>query len=428
MTPLKPEFDFGKLPKSVWFERDPDTGIAEVRLIDQTRLPMQGDILSCRTLEEVELAIRTLAVRGAPALGIAGVLALAVWTLNESAHTENAEKLENTEKPEFLAALDAACKRIVSTRPTAINLRKDTEELVRFAHLFAPCANSIADLKEAVVAHALAISAFEKNSCLAIGEAGAALLPTEAPTEAPAKARLLTICNTGALATSSIGTALGVAYTAYAQGKLGHVWVCETRPVNQGSRLTVWELATSGLPYTLIADSMAASVMAKGWVDAVFVGADRVCANGDSANKIGTLNLAVLAKHYGIPFYVCAPTTSIDAATRDSSGVPIEQRDPRELAGFTATGIILPQGAKQTAALDMLTDMPTDEGSCELNLRNGQQLSIKRKGGAYAFDAWFASTPPGVQIYNPSFDVTPAELITGIITENGLALPPYDFS
>jgi len=406
--------------RSIWFEQDTEDGMAEVRLVDQTRLPMQGDVLCCRTLEAVEIAIQNLAVRGAPALGIAAGLALAVWTLNESTHTEVGE---------YLVALAEAAERIASARPTAVNLRREAEGLVCFASTFAsetanapapapaPAPNiTLAELKAAVIEHAVSLSARDAACCEAIGAAGAALLKNGV--------RVLTICNTGLLATASIGTALGIAYTAHAQGKLDHVWVTETRPVNQGSRLTAWELASQGLPYTLITDSMAASVMAKGWVDVVLVGADRICANGDAVNKIGTLSLAVLARHYGIPLYICAPTSSIDPATACGADVAIEQRDPRELAGFTATGVILPQDAAQTQAFDLLTA----QGSCELTLRSGQQLALQRKGGAYSFDAWFASTPPGVQIYNPCFDVTPAELITGIITETGLITPPYGFA
>ena len=391
--------------KSIWFEFDTADGTAEVRLIDQTRLPMQGDVLCCQTLEAVEIAIQSLAVRGAPALGIAAGLALAVWTLNESTHTEVGE---------YLDALTEAAERIASARPTAVNLQKEAEGLVSFARTFT--ADTLSELKDAVVAYAVSLSARDAACCEAIGAVGAALLKDGA--------RVLTICNTGALATASIGTALGIVYTAHAQGRLDHVWVTETRPVNQGSRLTAWELATQGVPHTLITDSMAASVMAKGWVDVVLVGADRICANGDTVNKIGTLSLAILARHFGIPLYVCAPTSSIDLSTACGTDVAIEQRDPREVAGFTATGIILPQSAAQSQALDLLTA----QGSCDLTLRSGQQLTLTRKGAAYAFDAWFAIAPPGVAVYNPCFDVTPAAFITGIITENGLIPPPYGFS
>ena len=418
------------LPQGIWFERDSGTGIAEVRLIDQTRLPMQGDVLCCRTLEAVEIAIKTLAVRAAPALGVAAALALAVWTVNESSQS-------SVEK--YLAGLAAAAERIGSARPTAVDLRRNAEAVARYAH---GCVHghaydhgegtaagsgtdtdadtergiSLSELKDAVVEYALTFDAQCKASCAAISKLGSDVLEPGS--------RLLTICNTGTLATTGIGTALGVVYTAYAEEKMEHVWVCETRPLNQGSRLTTWEFSTVGIPYTLITDSAAASVMAHGWVDAVLVGADRVCRNGDTANKIGTLSLATLAQHFNIPFYVCAPFSTIDPLTAGGAEVVIEQRDPREVAGFTATGIILPQNANQVAALDLLTQ---DE-VCELSIRNGQQLNIERKGGAYAFDTWCATTVPGVQVYNPAFDVTPATMITAIITERGVFRAPYDFA
>ena len=398
---------FMGLPRSVTFERGSRHGEAQLLLLDQTCLPMRGEVLSCRRLEEVEAAITSLAVRGAPALGCTAAYALALWTCNESTHGTC---------DEYLDALEEAAQRIASARPTAINLRREAEGLVAFARTTLSETTSVEALKEAVVEQAYAVHAREDASCEAIGAEGASLLDEST--------RVLTICNTGMLATASIGTALGVVYTAYAQGKIDHVWVCETRPVNQGSRLTAWELATQGLPHTLIADSMAATVMEHGWVNVVLVGADRICANGDTANKVGTLNLAVLAQHYGIPFYVCAPSSSVDPATRCASEMLIEQRGADELTGFLAKGLILPQSASQVTALDMLTK----EGRSELTLRNGQQLALERKGGGYAFDAWFATAPPGVEVYNPAFDVTPAALITGIITEKGLHTPPYDFS
>jgi methylthioribose-1-phosphate isomerase len=175
----------------------------------------------------------------------------------------------------------------------------------------------------------------------------------------------------------------------------------------------------TGVPNALICDNMAATVMAKGWVDAVLVGADRIAANGDTANKIGTLQLAILARHYGIPFFVCAPTSTIDSALPDGSQIIIEQRDAREVEGFTAAGIILPADDASTRALDALTAT----GERELKLKSGHQMLLARKGGGYSFDAWFRSTPPSVQSYNPAFDVTPAALITAIITDQGIWYP-----
>ena len=215
---------------------------------------------------------------------------------------------------------------------------------------------------------------------------------------------------------SYFGTALGVIFTAFEQGKIEHVWVDETRPVNQGGRLTAWELRVAGIPSALITDNMAASVMKNGWVDAVIVGADRICANGDTANKIGTYGLAVLAKEHGIPFYVAAPSSTVDLTIGDGSQIEIEERDPREVEGFTVSGFFEPDSADASRAFDLLTK----EGPYEVPLTKGHQMVLERKGGAYSFDAWFKVTPPGVQIYNPAFDVTPAEYITAIITERGV--------
>ncbi|MDR3307516.1 MAG: S-methyl-5-thioribose-1-phosphate isomerase, partial [Coriobacteriales bacterium] len=270
-------------------------------------------------------------------------------------------------------------------------------------------------LKAAVVQFAQDMLAEDEECNRAIGAHGAPLLKQGA--------RVLTHCNAGSLATAFYGTALGVVYTAFGQGAVEHVWVTETRPVNQGARLTTWELMAAGVPCALITDSMAATVMAQGWVDAVLVGADRIAVNGDTANKIGTLSLAILAQHYGIPFYVCAPRSTIDPTLPNGSGILIEQRDPRELEGFNASGVILPGDAHTTQALDLLTS----EGERELKLKNGHAMQLTRKGGGYGFDAWLRTTPPQVQAYNPAFDVTPARLITAIITNEGVHYPPFAF-
>jgi methylthioribose-1-phosphate isomerase len=174
-----------------------------------------------------------------------------------------------------------------------------------------------------------------------------------------------------------------------------------------------------GIPCALIADNMAASVMAQGWVDAILVGADRICRNGDTANKIGTLGLAILAHHYAIPFYVCAPESTIDRSLADGAQIPIEQRDSRELTGFTASALIMPNDAVTAQAFDLLTA----SGSRALTFNAGHQAVIDRKGGAYSLDGWFRTTPPQVEVYNPAFDVTPARLITSIITEKGVYKP-----
>jgi S-methyl-5-thioribose-1-phosphate isomerase len=226
----------------------------------------------------------------------------------------------------------------------------------------------------------------------------------------------LTICNTGSLACVYYGTALGVLYSAWEADKLEHVWVTETRPLNQGSRLSMWELACLGIPATLVTDSMAATLMAQGLVSCVIVGADRICANGDVANKVGTLGLAVLAHHYELPFYVVAPHATVDLSAASGAAVSIEQRDGREVAGFAASGLILPQTDEQIRALDLLTQ----SGPCELAIKQGHQMLVDRKGGAYAFDGWFATTVPNAAVYNPAFDITPAELITALVTEKGV--------
>ncbi len=394
--------DLTNLPHSIWWDKDSDDGISGVYLIDQTRLPLQGDVLRCCTLEGVEIAIKSLALRGAPALGVGAAMAIAVFSENES--------LANT-ADEWLQEIDAAATRISAARPTAVNLSWGAEKARDFAHRQISAGVGLSKAKQALVDFAKQMAADDEKTNRAIGVNGAALLMPGS--------NVLTICNAGSLATAYFGTALGVVYEAYGQGKIDHVWALETRPVNQGARLTTWELKCAGIPSALIADSMAASVMAQGWVDAILVGADRICSNGDTANKIGTLALAVLANHYAIPFYVCAPDSSIDRSLIDGSQIPIEQRDPRELTGFTATGVILPDDEATSTAFDTLTA----QGSKALKFKAGHEMLIERKGGGYSFDAWFATTPPNIEVYNPAFDVTPTKLITSIITENGIFNP-----
>jgi methylthioribose-1-phosphate isomerase len=246
-----------------------------------------------------------------------------------------------------------------------------------------------------------------------IGVHGAALL-------APG-ARVLTHCNAGSLATGYFGTALGVIYTAHAEGKIDHVWVDETRPVLQGSRLTAWELRMVGVPFTLIPDNASGSLMRAGKVDAVIVGADRIAANGDVANKIGTYNLAVLCKEHGIPFYVAAPSSTVDLTLPTGDDITIEERDEAEVTGVTASGIIEARSPEESRALDLITA----SGARGLGMTKGHQMNIARKGGAYQFDAWMRIAPPGVHVYNPAFDVTPAAYVTAIITECGVARPDF---
>lgn len=298
-----------------------------LRLLDQTRLPTELTYRECRTLEDVRHAIRELAVRGAPAIGVAA----AYGVLLRGA-----------------MPLDAAIDRLASSRPTAVNLAWALERMRR--------ANG-------ALAEAHAIAREDEAMCAAIGQHGAPLLANVAG--------VLTHCNTGALATAGLGTALAVLFTAHAQGRRFRVYADETRPLLQGARLTAWELLHAGLDVTLICDSVAARVMKEGRVQLVIVGADRIAANGDTANKIGTYGVAVLAKAHGVPFYVAAPSSTFDLTLPNGDGIPIEERDSREVTH--AFG-------KQTA-------------------------------------------PEGVTVYNPAFDVTPAGLITGIITERGVIAP-----
>jgi len=413
-----------RLPRTLWWEVDETDGVPGIYLIDQTRLPLQGDALCCRTVEGACLAIETLAVRGAPALGVMGAMTLALWSVNES---------DATQVSEFLKALEGIALQVCLVRPTAANLAWGTsravsfatqraEELLALAYAEAadPSAEDndaiekmvIAQLTQDLVSLAQQLADDDEAANRKIGAYAAGILE-----ERPHN--ILTHCNAGSLATVYYGTALGGVYAAYAEGKVNHVWIDETRPVNQGARLTAWELMVAGIPSTLIADSMAASVMANGWVDAVFVGADRIAANGDVANKIGTLMLAHLAHDYSVPFYVLAPSSSIDRFTPTGDAIEIEQRDSRELEGVTVSGVIQPDDQTIASAFDMLTN----DGPRMLNLAHESQMIIDRKGGGYRFDAWFRTTPPGVNVYNPAFDVTPASLITAVITEKGVYAP-----
>jgi methylthioribose-1-phosphate isomerase len=297
-----------------------------VGLIDQRRLPEELVMLECRSVDELCAAITSLAIRGAPALGAAGAMGVALAAATG-------------EPPE-----DAA-RRLKATRPTAANLAWGVE-----------LALAAADPAE----EAVRIAADDVARNRRLGAHGAELLPEDA--------RVLTHCNTGSLACVGYGTALGVVRAAHESGRRPSVWVDETRPVLQGSRLTTWELQRLGIPCTLVADVMAGSLMASGDVDAVLVGADRIAANGDVANKIGTYPLAVLARHHGLPFYVAAPLSTFDAACPDGSGIPIERRDPDEVA-----------------------------------VVGGRRLA-----------------PAGVEVENRAFDVTPADLVTAYVTEEGV--------
>jgi len=334
-----------------------------VRLIDQRLLPGKLRFLDCRTVDEVCEAISTLAVRGAPALGAAGGYGVAL-----------ACGLAGGEDPDggagaVVRAARAAGDRLIATRPTAVNLAWGVNRVLAAARAAARSVGGAAGGAEAVGRAALAeaerLAEQDVADNRALGQYGAALVPEGA--------RVLTHCNAGGLACVGYGTALGVIRAAAEAGKGPRVWVDETRPVLQGARLTAWELDRLGIDATLVADVMAGSLMASGDVDVVVVGADRVAANGDVANKIGTYSLAVLAAHHGVPFYVAAPTSTIDLATPDGAAIPVEERSPDE---------------------------------------------VRRVGAA-------ALAPPGVAALNRAFDVTPADLVTAIVTELGVAHPPY---
>ena len=324
-------------------------------LMDQTRLPVEEVERSCATWPEVADCIRTLVVRGAPAIGVAAAFGVAL-----AARRSGARDFEG-----LLADLEEAIKGLGATRPTAVNLFWALERMRRL--ILAGRGRPLEDIRAGLLAEAQAILDEDLAANRAMGAHGAALVP--------AGARILTHCNAGALATAGYGTAVGVIRAAHAQGKVALVWVDETRPVLQGSRLTAWEMVKEGIPHRLISDVAAASVMQRGEVDLVVTGADRIAANGDTANKIGTYGVAVLARHHGIPFYVAAPFSTIDPAIASGAAIVIEERDPAEVRQL-----------------------------------GGRQIA-----------------PSESPVYNPAFDVTPAELIGAIITERGVSRPPYAF-
>jgi methylthioribose-1-phosphate isomerase len=307
------------------------------------------------TYEQVAQVIVTMVVRGAPAIGVSAAYGVALGALRTSAATTQ----------EFAPEFDRICARLAATRPTAVNLFWAIDRMKRlFAELLAT-GTPIATVKERILAEAHAMYEEDIKACKTMGAFGAALLPQEGG--------VLTHCNAGALATCGYGTALGVIRSAIEQGKRIHVFADETRPFLQGARLTAWELMADKIPTTVICDNMAASIMHAGQIQAVVVGADRIAANGDVANKIGTYNVAVLAHEHNIPFYVAAPWSTIDLATATGDDIPIEERP-----------------------------------AIEVTHHGGKQL-----------------TPNGVGIRNPAFDVTPAKYITAIITERGVLRAPY---
>ncbi|MBL8793711.1 MAG: S-methyl-5-thioribose-1-phosphate isomerase [Planctomycetia bacterium] len=323
-----------------------------LRLIDQTLLPNQLEYRDCRTVEEVWEAIRSLRVRGAPAIGIAAAFGVVIGL----------QRLPERGRGAFQQRLREVSGYLRTSRPTAVNLFWALDRMESCVTGRTET-QSPEQLHRRLLQEARAIHDEDLAMCRRIGEIGAALI-------GPGQG-VLTHCNAGALATSDYGTALAVMFVAREQGREFSVFADETRPLLQGARLTAWELQQRGIPCTLICDNMAAQVMKEGKVQLVVVGADRIAANGDTANKIGTYGVALLAQAHGIPFYVAAPSSTFDLSLANGDGIPIEQRDPREVThGF----------GRQTA-------------------------------------------PEGIAVYNPAFDVTPARLIAGIITEKGLIRP-----
>jgi methylthioribose-1-phosphate isomerase len=322
-----------------------------VRLVDQTLLPTALRYVECRDIATMWEAIKSLRVRGAPAIGVAGAMGVVLGVRGSKASSFD----------QFVTDLRAAADYLRSSRPTAVNLFWAIDRIERAAELHRdlPVAGIIERLRD----EAIAIAEDDRRMCRAIGRFGAELISDGDG--------VLTHCNAGGLATADYGTALACMFSAHEQGKRFRVFVDETRPLLQGARLTAWELLRRRIDATLICDNMAASIMKQGRVKLVITGADRIAANGDAANKIGTYGLAVLAKAHGIPFYVAAPSTTFDLSIADGDAIPIEQRDPREIThGF----------GRQTA-------------------------------------------PENIAVYNPAFDVTPASLIRAIVTEKGVITP-----
>ncbi len=324
-----------------------------VSLIDQTRLPNEYTFVEISRSEDMARAIKTMIVRGAPAIGVAAAYGMYL----------GAREIETANRDEFLAHLEKVAELLRSTRPTAVNLFWAISRMIKTAH---ESIGTVEELKQALLQTAKNINTEDLQTCQAIGDHGLTVLPPN-----PAKLTLLTHCNAGALATAGYGTALGVVRSAWREGRLARVFADETRPRLQGAKLTTWECVQEGIPVTLITDNMAAHCMKQGLIHAVVVGADRIAANGDAANKIGTYSLAIVAKAHQIPFFVAAPLSTVDFALSDGSKIPIEERNPEEIYQVGETIL----------------------------------------------------TPTGIEFYNPAFDVTPAELITAIITENGAFAP-----
>ena len=354
---MRPFTDDG-LPRTLWW----DDRTNALRMIDQTLLPGRCEVITCADTDTVAEAIRALRVRGAPAIGVAAAYGLALGAAE--ALPESAALAPD----DALARLASIASRLRATRPTAVNLAWALDRLLATARVYLDGGGALSGLRERLLEEAHAIAAEDAAACRAMGELGATLI-SDGDT-------VLTHCNAGALATAGIGTALAPIFVAHGSGKHVHVFVDETRPVLQGARLTAWELDRAGVPLTLITDNMAAHFMRRAGIRAVFVGADRIAANGDVANKIGTYGVALLAHAHGIPLYVVAPRSTIDLTIPTGDSIPIEERAPDEVTSVRGARI----------------------------------------------------APEGVHVANPAFDVTPASYVTAIITEAGIAHPPFDES
>ena len=324
-----------------------------VLLIDQTQLPHNYVIVEIKRYEDMAQAIKTMIVRGAPAIGVAAAYGMYL----------GARELETTSRQEFITKLEKVAYLLRQTRPTAVNLFWAISRMLKMAY---ETIGSTEDIKKILLKTAQEIQSEDLQTCQAIGDHGLSVLPTD-----PSQLCILTHCNAGALATAGYGTALGVIRSAWRENRLLRVFADETRPRLQGAKLTTWECVQEGIPVTLITDGMAAHCMKQGLIDAVVVGADRISANGDAANKIGTYGLALVAQAHNVPFFVAAPLSTVDFNLPTGGEIPIEERHPSEIYQIGATTI----------------------------------------------------SPTGVEFYNPAFDVTPADLITAIITEKGAVKP-----
>ena len=331
---------------------------SSLRLIDQLKLPTRETWITCRDYRAVGRAITAMNVRGAPAIGCTAAYGMALAARTSRASTASG----------LLTDLGKAGAHLVATRPTAVNLKWAVDRILARARIYASRGDTPVQIRAEVAAEALAIEAEDLEANRAMAKLGASLFPK--------RVNILTHCNTGALATSGIGTALGVIRAVHARGRLKMVYVDETRPYLQGARLTAWELNRDRIPHVLITDNMAGHFMQRGEIGGIIVGADRITARGDVANKIGTYSLAVLAHAHGIPFYVAAPVSTVDLKTRHGSSIPIEERSTREVVQVGKTVI----------------------------------------------------APAGTRARHPAFDVTPGELVSAIVTEKGIARAPYSRS